>query len=243
MIPQVRPLLECRGLAKRYLAGEGGFELAVPELSIRPGELVLLKAPSGAGKSTLLDLLAMVLEPDSVQRFRLAPRDGAAVDVDLLWSGRRLDRLDRLRGAEIGYVLQVGGLLPYLSVRENIQLAARLLGRLDRDHIDGLCRRLGIHDHLAKAPAALSVGERQRVAIARALAHRPRLLLADEPTASLDPITASEVMQLLLEGIAESGTAAVVATHDWDIDDLPGARLVEHRLERQGGLARSVFRG
>jgi putative ABC transport system ATP-binding protein len=135
--------------------------------------------------------------------------------------------LSRIRARSIGFVLQTGGLLPYLDVGGNISLNRRLLGLPPAgDLIDHLVQALEI-DHLrAKKPQQLSIGERQRVSIARALAHQPVLLLADEPTAALDPVLAERVMDLMLGLVNELGSAAVIATHEADRVRAPGVRVL-----------------
>jgi putative ABC transport system ATP-binding protein len=107
--------------------------------------------------------------------------------------------------------------------------------------VETLARRLRITDQLEKLPAQLSVGERQRVAIARAMAHCPSVVLADEPTASVDPLNASDIMEMFLELVRHSGVTAVIATHDWRTDDVPGIQVLNHRIERNGETTRSLF--
>ena len=244
------PIYQCRDLVKRRGGAGGGFELRVPELRIAPGEVVLVRGPSGCGKSTLLDLLALALRPSDAAEFRFRPEPGP-MDVMALWRGGRLDALGRLRGKHLGYVLQTGGLLPFLRVRENIALSCRLLGMSPEPTATELAERLGIAAQLDKSPLQLSVGERQRAAIARALAHHPIVLLADEPTASVDPLAAKTIFGLMLELVREAGITAVIATHDRHWADAaatqPSAapavpvRVLEHRLERGDALTRSLF--
>lgn len=218
--------LSLRDLSRRRGAGPDAFTLEVPALDIRRGEAVALTGPSGSGKSTLLDLLGLVLRPDRCGAFALQGADGNRVDVAALWQGDREDALAALRAASIGYVLQTGGLLPFLPARDNIRLSPRLLGLGDAPLVDTLVARLGLGHLLDKKPRALSIGERQRVAIARALAHRPQLLLADEPTAALDPPQAVGVMGLLLELCAAVRATLVVVTHDWGLVQSLGLREV-----------------
>lgn len=235
------PVYSCKDLVKRRQAGGAGFELRVPELRILPGEVVVLRGESGCGKSTLLDLLALALRPDGAASFSFHPEHREATDLRQLWQQRDLNGLGRLRGAHIGYVLQTGGLLSFLTARENIALSCRLLGRDPGGLIERLAERLGISRQLDKHPGQLSVGERQRVAIARAMAHRPSVLLADEPTASVDPVNAAAILDLLLELVHRSGVTAVIASHDWNPARLPGVSVLAHRIERDGDLTRSLF--
>lgn len=240
---RTRLVYECRDLSKRWDGPLGGFELRVPELRIRPGEVILVSGPSGCGKSTLLDLLALALRPGAASVFRFRANHGAAAEVMQLWDRGDLDALGRLRGMHLGYVLQTGGLLPFLTVHENIELPCRLLGRTVEPTTSELARRLGIGTQLNKRPAQLSVGERQRVAIARALAHRPSVLLADEPTASVDPLNAAAIIELLLDLVRWTGVTAVIASHERHEALVGKVRVLEQRLERSGGLSRSLFRG
>lgn len=212
--------------------GEHGFALTVPHLIIRRGEKVALVGSSGCGKSTLLDLLAMVLRPDSAAHFVFSSGEGQPLDVFGAWRAKKLDRLARTRMVHMGYVLQTGGLLPFLCIRDNIGLIRHGLGLPAKEAVDAMAERLNISRHLDKFPSQLSVGERQRVAIARAMVHRPSVVIADEPTASLDPINAEEIMSLFTELVSEYGLTLVLATHDWRRVEQRAFRRVEFLFER-----------
>lgn len=228
---------------KRWSAGTG-FLLEVPELTITRGERVALVGYSGCGKSTLLDILAMILKPDEAGRFALLSSSEGGLDVARTWETQDLDRLARARMAHLGYILQTGGLFPFMSVRENIALTRRVLGLELGGPVEELAQRLGIGDHLNKLPAQLSVGERQRVAIARAMAHEPEVVIADEPTASLDPINAEAIMDLFTGLAQESGVTLVVATHDWERVDEYGFRRIGFELnQEEGGQVRALVSG
>jgi putative ABC transport system ATP-binding protein len=237
------PLATLRGVAKRRQGADRAFELHVGDLTLHPGRSLALVGPSGCGKSTLIDLLALALEPDSAEAFAVADGRGEEVDVAALWRTRRLDRLAGLRARRFGYVLQTGGLLPFLSVGENIALPQRLAGGRDPARVRELAGRLGIADMLGELPGRLSVGQRQRVAIARALAHRPPVVLADEPTASLDPINAAAVFGLFLELVAEEGASLVVATHDREMVAAHAIPAEEADVGRDGTTSVTVFGG
>ena len=215
---QSTPTLLLQDVIIRHQApgGAPGFELVIEEFSITRGEALALVGPSGSGKSTLLDLLALARRPSSTSRFLLTPRAGKAIDLGAVWRAGDDDSLTAIRAAHFGYILQTGGLLPFLSVRRNIALSQAVLGRPDPAHIEALAARLEIAPLLERMPASLSVGQRQRVAIARALAHRPEILLADEPTASVHPALADTVLALLIEQAREQDTALILATHDPD---------------------------
>ena len=229
------PLLRLESLIKERRQ-EHGFRLTVPRLEIRPGERIALLGKSGSGKSTLLDMLALILQPDQVGVFTLTPPDGPTTDLAQAW--KNADTLGRLRLEYMGYVLQTGGLLPFLSVRDNILLSCRVRGGADDlQRLESLAERLSISRLLKKLPGNISLGERQRVSIARALIHRPALVIADEPTAALDPITGAEVFDLLLD-LADS-TALIIATHDWNRARDSCFRLLNLRLE-QDNLASVV---
>ncbi len=191
------------------------FKLRVPSLQIALGEKIALIGESGCGKSTLLDMLTFISRPSSEAAFKFRPEAGAQpIDIARHWQRGQLNALSDLRMLRLGYVMQTGGLLPYLSVRENISLSRRLLG-LDLGNIELLAEALGIEKHLDKRPSQLSTGERQRVAIGRALAHEPAIVIADEPTASLDPIAAEAIMALFIEMVEALNITVIVASHAW----------------------------
>lgn len=196
------------------------FEVRVPKFEIRRGQAVALFAPSGAGKSTLLDTLALIQQPTQVADFRLADRAGDVLDLNQALSSAPLNRLNQVRARNIGYVLQTGGLLPYLTAEENIMISARIAKishHAGNRRCQQLAKSLGIMAHLKKKPAKLSVGERQRVALARALCHQPSVILADEPTAALDARTAEALMRLLLEHARSTDAGVVISSHDRDL--------------------------
>jgi len=201
--------LEVRGLVKRWQARDRAFTLEIEELRLGPGDLLALVGPSGCGKSTFLELIGLAVRPDAAETFRLHTPDGA-VDLGRLWQAAAGDALARLRGRHFGFVLQTGGLLPFLDVGANIRLAARHRP----DEVRRLLEALGVGELIDALPTALSVGQRQRVAVARAVIGRPAFLLADEPTAALDPAAAAEVMRLLIALAKELASAVVIVSHD-----------------------------
>jgi cell division transport system ATP-binding protein len=186
-------------------------------LDVPEGGFVFLVGPSGAGKSTLVRLLIREERPT---KGRLVVHG-----YELSAMGRRW--LPRFR-RRVGLVFQDFKLLPRLTVEENVMFALRVLGRSDRmvrRRSAQVLERVGLGGMGRQYPCELSGGEQQRVAIARALVHRPRLIVADEPTGNLDPATAWEIMQLLL-GINADGATVVMATHNRDIVDLVHRRVV-----------------
>jgi putative ABC transport system ATP-binding protein len=206
------------------------FRLRVPSLRIDRGEKIALIGESGSGKSTLLDMLAFILQPSAAGAFRFRPlEDKNPHDVDACWRGDKLNLLGDMRRRHIGYVMQTGGLLPYLSVRDNINLCRNVLGMKRDGTVGHLAEMLGIANQLKKRPDALSTGERQRVAIGRALAHRPAIVIADEPTASLDPYAAENVMSLFLSVAEEFNSTVILASHAWRHVRELGMRRLSHR--------------
>lgn len=235
-----------RDVVKTREAEGVAFRLTVPSLQIALGEKIALIGESGCGKSTLLDMLAFILRPSSSGAFRFRPeRGGQPLDIAGYWAGGKRDHLGDLRKERIGYVMQTGGLLPYLRVRDNIELSRRLLGLPEDGTVEELARRLAIHQHLDKRPGQLSTGERQRVAIGRALAHRPSIVIADEPTASLDPIAAGKIMALFIELVEEMHITVIVASHAWRHVKRLGLRQLSHRTRRSADatVTETIVRG
>ncbi len=235
-----------REVIKTREAEGANFRLTVPSLQIGLGEKIALIGESGCGKSTLLDLLALLSRPTESAAFRFRPEGTReALDIAAYWRSRDLDELGDLRKQQIGYVMQTGGLLPYLTVRQNLTLSRKLLNMRDDSKVDDLARNLGIHRHLDKLPSQLSTGERQRVAIGRALAHHPSIVIADEPTASLDPIAAKKIMALFIELVEAMNITVIVASHAWmHVRELGLRRISLHtRVSADGQLAETVVRG
>ncbi len=194
------PLLEIDGLAKRY--GDSTVFEGV-DLRVEAGEFLALLGESGVGKSTLLNAIAG-LDAVDAGSVRL---DGEAI------TALPEQRQALLRRAKLGFVFQAFHLLPHLSVNDNVALPLLLLGRPDAARVQAMLAAVGLGELGARLPAQLSGGQLQRVAIARALVHRPRLILADEPTGNLDPATAERVMDALAAEVRREGAACVLVTH------------------------------
>ena len=204
--------IQIDNLAFRY---EGDrFELAIDELTIDAREATAIIGPSGSGKTTLLRLIAGVLQPSQ----------GRVCVLDETVSGMTDKQARAFRIQNIGLVFQEFELVDYLDARDNILLPFRVSGELSldgdvRNRVDQLAQATGI-THLLKArPAKLSQGERQRVAICRALITRPRLVLADEPTGSLDPDNQKRIVELLRDTVTQVGAGLVMVTHNHDLLD------------------------
>ena len=191
--------LVMRDLEKTHIGRDRQFELRVAGFELAAGEIVAVVGRSGCGKSTFLDLVGLALAPDRSASFDFMDASGQCFDIAGLWDRDAGDTLAAIRRQSCGYVPQGGGLFPFLTVLENICLAQRLLAVTDPGHVAQLMDQLGIMKLASSRPPDLSFGERQRVAIARALAHKPALMLADEPTAALDPENGENVMRLMLD--------------------------------------------
>ena len=231
----------------RDRASEGvTFRLRVPSLQITQGEKIALIGESGCGKSTLLDMLAFISQPSNIGAFRFRPEiEDDAIDVAQMWNKRKMNKLGDLRKRHIGYVMQTGGLLPYLTVRDNMSLSRSVMGMGEDDTVDKLAAELGIARHLDKLPETLSVGERHRVAIGRALAHQPSIVIADEPTASVDPFAAEKIMSLFLDLAEERNITVVVASHAWRHIKRLGLRRLAHHTHflKDAGTTETVVNG
>jgi putative ABC transport system ATP-binding protein len=220
-------MLELRDLVKHYPAVGGDAVRAVDGVSLKvdPGETVALYGPSGSGKTTLLLMIAMLLEP-TAGSVLIGERDISS------FSEREASRF---RLSELGFIRQSFDLLPGVSALDNstLKLLKTKRWREARREVTPLLERLGLGERMRQRSETLSMGERQRVMIARALSTNPRLLLADEPTGSLDTQRGREVLELLAELCRERAVAAVIVSHD------PMAAQYAHRslVLRDGQLS------
>jgi len=221
-------LMELRGVSKSYSSPDGGT-LSVLEsisLSVRSGQTIGITGPSGSGKSTLLNIMGTL---------------DTATSGDVLLKGKDLSSLDenslaRVRNRELGFVFQSHHLLPQCTVLENV-LVPTLVSEDRTSHEDRALRlleRVGLSSRLSHRPALLSGGERQRVAVVRSLINCPALLLADEPTGSLNRRAAESLVDLLMELNNEEGTTIIMVTHSTRLAErmeralsLQDARLIE----------------
>ena len=208
-------LVSLRGISKHFGEGETRIDaLRDISIDIAPGEVVALRGPSGSGKTTLLNVIACILDPSG---------GSMSLDGEVVFDGKWLRHdLRRLRLEKIGFIFQFHNLLPFLNAIDNVALVLQLAGY---EPADARKRAVDLLDYLEVGrrkhafPAKLSGGEAQRVAIARALANRPRIILADEPTAALDSKRAQIVMDLLRKLAVDQNAAVIAVTHDEKIFD------------------------
>jgi putative ABC transport system ATP-binding protein len=203
-------MLKLRSVKKSYPEPDGGRLpiLDIPQFEVQAGEQMVLVGRSGCGKTTLLHTIAGITRPDEGQILL----DG--LDLTTLSEAG----MDRVRAEKIGYVFQTFNLLPGFTALENVLLGMTFArGRKDPQRAWQLLERVGLAHRAAHKPTALSVGEQQRVAVARALANRPRLLLADEPTANIDPRNQQKIIDLIRQTCQEEGVALILVTHSLEV--------------------------
>ncbi len=219
---QGQVIVTCEGLGKTYTTGK--ISVAALEdinMSVRRGEFLCLCGPSGSGKSTLLNLIGGLDTPDS----------GTVTVVGRELNKLKRDELANLRLHHLGIVFQSFNLIPVLSARENVEMVLQVQGRPAAQRRDIALRCLadvGLEELAERRPAELSGGQQQRVAIARAIAPGPDLILADEPSASLDSRTAESLLELMSELNARQGVTFVLSTHDERVMKYAG-RLIRLR--------------
>jgi len=203
-------MLRIKNLQKSYIEANGNVlpVLDIPELVVERAEQMVMVGRSGCGKTSLLHIVAGILRADSGEIWI----DG--VDISGLSEAGR----DRYRAAKLGYVFQTFNLLPAFTALENVLLGMTFArGRRDQARARVLLDRVGLAARASHKPAALSVGEQQRVAVARALANRPKLLLADEPTANVDPANQQNIIDLIRETCREEQIALILVTHAQEV--------------------------
>ncbi len=222
--------LETRSVTKIYKTDSGATRAVDGvSLAVAKGELIALVGPSGSGKTTMLSMLATLLKP---------------TEGSIIIDGQELSRMSekertRFRREKIGFTFQANNLVSYLTALENVELMLRLNGKYDRagrERARELLARLGLERKLNNLPRQLSGGQQQRVAIARALIHNPALVLADEPTASLDTERAFQVVQTFANLIHEQDRAGIMVTHD-----LRMCRYADRVVQMMDGTIRRVI--
>jgi putative ABC transport system ATP-binding protein len=201
-------LISVRNVQKHYRLGRADAPaLNDVSLDVEPGERVCLMGPSGSGKSTLLNLIGCI-DTASAGTVIVDGEDTAAMSDA---------KLSEFRNRRMGFIFQSFNLIPVLSVYENVEyplLLQKVPARERRARVQELLARVGLADYGRRSPENLSGGQRQRVSIARALVGRPRLVIADEPTASLDHATGTSIMQLMVEMNETEGATLIFSTHD-----------------------------
>ncbi|WP_338531958.1 ABC transporter ATP-binding protein [Nitratireductor thuwali] len=217
-------VLELKAVERRFIQGTKTLTiLDGADFALQSGEMVALVAPSGTGKSTLLHIAGLLEHPDA----------GDVIVNGRPCNGLSDDSRTAIRRGEIGFVYQFHHLLPEFTALENVMMP-QLISGLDRkearDRAAQLLDYMKIGERVHHRPAELSGGEQQRVAIARAVANAPLVLLADEPTGNLDPVTASYVFEALEALVRQSGLAALIATHNESL-----AARMDRRVTLEGG--------
>jgi putative ABC transport system ATP-binding protein len=225
-------IIEAHGVSKIYQNGNLSVKAVdTASFDVKAGEFVGLVGPSGSGKTTLLAMLAALLYPT----------DGCIyINGVELCKIKEKERI-QFRREQIGFTFQSNNLLPYLTVIENVDFMLRLNNRYssaEHKRTIDLLTRLGLENQMNKLPNQLSGGQRQRVAIARSLIHNPSVVLADEPTASLDTERAYQVVELYATLIHEQNKAGIMVTHD-----LRMCKYVDKLIQIQDGTIISVFTG
>ncbi len=204
--PTKNPILSVSNVYKKFITPRG--EISILEnvsFTIAAGEKVAIIGPSGSGKSTLLSLIGLLDTPTS----------GSVTIADVATASLSEVEQARFRNEKIGFVFQSFELISPFTVEENITAPLEIGGTaVDRSAITALINRIGLSERSQALPYTLSGGEKQRVAIARALVRTPALILADEPTGSLDRATGEKVLSMLLEAVSGSGTTLLIITHD-----------------------------
>jgi hemin transport system ATP-binding protein len=222
--------LETHSVVKKYQADTGTiFAVDNISLQVEAGEFVALVGPSGSGKTTMLSILAALLKPSSGQILLDGEDLGEMSDTERVV----------MRREKIGFTFQANNLVPYLSAVENVELMLRLNNRLNKAgklRARELLARLGLSERLNNLPGQMSGGQQQRVAIARALIHNPSLVLADEPTASLDTERAYQVVETFAGLIHEQKRAGIMVTHD-----LRMCEFVDRVLQMRDGKLVQVY--
>lgn len=221
------PVIRLENVRKCFAmpGGERVDVLDVPAFELAAGEQAALEGSSGSGKSTLLHVISGIMRPDSGRV------EVAGVDITRLPESRR----DRLRADTLGLVFQQFNLLPGFTALENVLIAMSFgSGRPDRGRAAALLEAVGLANRLHHKPAELSIGQQQRVAVARALANKPAVILADEPTASVDAAHQQQVVDLITNTCTEHGVALLVVTHDSHVASQFPRRIALAEFNRAG---------
>jgi putative ABC transport system ATP-binding protein len=215
-------MIQTNNLTFRY---DGMAQFQFPDMDCKQGSHWLILGQSGCGKSTLLHLLGGLLQPTG----------GRIVVKEEELTALQMNELDYFRGQNIGIVFQQSHLIKALTIEENLLTAQYLAGMpQDKEVIHTLLDRLNIGDKANEKPQQLSLGERQRASIARALVNQPALILADEPTSSLDDVNCQEVVNLLLEQSKNSNATLIIVTHDQRLKALFQNKILLSEVKKRG---------
>ena len=229
------PVLVLKGVRRHYVQGKTIIDvLRGIDLTVSQREMVALVGPSGAGKSTLLHVTGLLEAPDEGEVF-LSGAPSSDMDDDTR---------TKMRREYLGFVYQNHNLQPEFTALENVMIPPMIAGKKKKeaaDYAGFLLEKMKLADRMKHRPAQLSGGEAQRVAIARALANKPHMLLADEPTVYLDPMTSESVCGLLVDGVRVTGLSAVIATHNPELADRMDRKITlrDGRLEELDTLGMS----
>lgn len=229
------PVLVLKGVRRHFKQGRVVIDvLRGIDLTIRQGEMVALVGPSGAGKSTMLHVTGLLEPPDEGEVF-LSGTPSSDMDDDTR---------TKMRREYLGFVYQNHNLQPEFSATENVMIPQLIAGKRKKDageYAEYLLEKMGLKDRMKHRPAQLSGGEAQRVAIARALANKPHILLADEPTGNLDPMTSESVFSVLVDIVKETGLSALIATHNPELANRMDRKIAlkDGRLEEMDTLGMS----
>lgn len=229
------PVLVLKGVRRYYVQGKTIIDvLRGIDLTVSQGEMVALVGPSGAGKSTLLHVTGLLEAPDEGEVF-LSGAPSSDMDDDTR---------TKMRREYLGFVYQNHNLQPEFTALENVMIPQMIAGKKKKeaaDYAGFLLEKMKLADRMKHRPAQLSGGEAQRVAIARALANKPHMLLADEPTGNLDPMTSESVFGVLVDVVRETGLSALIATHNPELADRMDRKITlrDGRLEELDTLGMS----
>ena len=218
---------------------QGGFHIHLPTLTLKEGEVMGIRGASGCGKSTVLEMLGLILKPDVLTSYQIG-HNGDLRDITTQILNQEQGTLAKLRAEFFGFMLQTGGLLPFLNIKENIELSCNLLTKKpDHQWLGHIISQLNVAHLLNHYPKQLSIGERQRVSFIRSIAHQPTVLLADEPTAALDPKNAEVLFDIIVRLVRENHLSALIVTHDWDLLDGLNIPSIQGKVTEQ----RAIFTG
>ena len=217
------PILQATNIHKSFGKGEArNHVLRGLHLQVQRGEFLAIMGPSGCGKSTLLHILGLMDRPDEGE----VSLDGETFNH----ANARTQRLRFLR-EKIGFIFQRFNLIPVLSGRDNVRMSLRVRGLSDDEQVENLLQRMGVAEVARRKPGELSIGEQQRIAVARALAHRPGIVLADEPTGNLDTDNGLALLDLFRQINRQDGQTMVMITHSTE-----AARQADRVLHMRDGL-------